>query len=708
MKLYLYILICFLCCGYPSRAQTTINIGGDRTLDSLLMSLNTSVKDTNKVNALIKISKRYMNTFDYPQAIKYAEEAQKLAKELDFKKGLSLSFHIIGSIGWYKGDYEQALHDLEEGLKIRIETGDKNGIAASYNNIGLVYHSKGDIEKALENHLKSLSIKEELGDIQGAGTSYNNIGNIYLSQKNYSKALTSYTKYFQICEKSGDKYGVATASSNIGNVHNHLGDYVKAMQSHSKALILRQELGDKKGLAQSYINIANVYGQQGDYEKALINQLKSLAINKEIEDKNGVGLAHLNIGITYTELNKRQEALEYLKQALEINRVIGNKEQVKDVYIALANLYSDMNDYESAYAYHKRYADLKDTLLNEQSNRQIMEMNTRYDSEKKDKELIKKDSEISKRQVEAEKKNIQRNAFIVGFSIVLILALFIFRGYRQKQATNLELKNTNELIENQKGLVEDRNKKITDSINYAKRIQQAILPSGKVLSSVFSNSFVLLKPKDIVSGDFYWIAETGNQSILIAAVDCTGHGVPGALMSMMGYNLLEQVVKEHHVYQPAAVLDELSVLLADALHNTGDGEVVTDGMDAALCKIDYKNNSLEFAGARNSLYLIRNGFLKEFKADRRSVGASYKQSKFTNHHANLEKGDSIYIFSDGFADQKGGPENKKFFYQPFQQLILNIHQKSMKEQQRELEKVITEWKGTNEQTDDILVICIRV
>jgi serine phosphatase RsbU (regulator of sigma subunit) len=267
-----------------------------------------------------------------------------------------------------------------------------------------------------------------------------------------------------------------------------------------------------------------------------------------------------------------------------------------------------------------------------------------------------------------------------------------------------------ERIDKLKTQVEYRHKEIIDSVLYAKKIQQAILPSQEHVDSVLKDSFIFFRPKNIVSGDFFWVNKIDENRLLFAAIDCTGHGVPGAFMSIMGYHLLERIVTEQNLYEPAQILDELSKGVVKSLRQTQELESVKDGMDVALCMIDYQNYMLHYSGAHNPLYLIRNNALTEIKADRRSVGISVgsKVIQFTNHIINLEKGDCLYVFSDGYADQKGGPENVKFFYQPFKELLLKIHKEEMKEQRIALDKVITEWKGDKGQIDDMLIMGVRI
>ncbi len=678
-------------------------------IDSLIIVLKTAIEDTTKINTLNTLSRQYSNIGDYELALQYAQQALQQSEELIYKQGTGTAYINIGIVYWNKSNFEKALNEFMEALKIWQEMGNKQGMANSFNNIGLVYWNQGNYEMAVDNLLRSLKLWEEIGNKNGIGMAYLNIGNIYLNQSNNEKALEFYYKALKINTETGNKNFLATTLNNIGLIYQSQGNFEKALENQFKALKIREEIKDKKGIAMSYNNIGLIYYEQGLYDKALDNQLKSKILNNEIGNKLGVAVSYTNIGNIYIKQKKFEDALNYNNLALSLCKSIGYKQGMKDTYSSLAELNDKKGDYKQALQYHKLYSDIKDTLLNEQSSEQISEMNAKYDTEKKDKEIIKKDAEISKQQAETEKQNLQRNAFIIGFALVLILAFFIFKGSRQKQKANKLLEEKNNLIEKQKQLVEEKNEKITDSINYAKRIQQAILPSEELIKSALPDSFVFFKPKDIVSGDFYWMHAIDNNQVLFAVADCTGHGVPGALMSMMGFNLLEQVVKEHHVYEPAIILNELSKLMMEALKQTDELGSKKNGLDIALCKINYQNLELEYAGARNSLYLIRNKILNETKADRMSVGISSPRSiHFSNHKIKLEKGDCLYIFSDGYADQKGGGENKKFFYQPFKDLLVDSHVLSMHEQEMKFEKVISEWKGDNEQIDDMLMIGVRI
>jgi serine phosphatase RsbU (regulator of sigma subunit) len=277
--------------------------------------------------------------------------------------------------------------------------------------------------------------------------------------------------------------------------------------------------------------------------------------------------------------------------------------------------------------------------------------------------------------------------------LVIATALFIFKNYSEKKKLSHSLA--------------EKNQEITDSINYAKRIQEAILPSTQLLSDYFSDHFVFYKPKDIVSGDFYWIAET-NEKIIFTAVDCTGHGVPGAFMSFIGYSLLNQIVKENKITQPAEILKILSKRIKQNLQQQNITSSVKDAMDIALCSYDKKNKTLEYSGAYNPLYYFRNSQFYDIKPDKIAIGNFSEQTKYTHHKMEVQENDILYIFSDGYADQFGGQKQKKFSYKQFREVLFTIHKKPMTEQQKILQDTFVSWKKHNEQTDDVLIVGIKI
>ncbi len=298
---------------------------------------------------------------------------------------------------------------------------------------------------------------------------------------------------------------------------------------------------------------------------------------------------------------------------------------------------------------------------------------------------------------------------LIGLVLLFFFIRFWIRQFFNLSRENQEREMFAKQIMLQKEELTLKNKAITDSINYAKRIQTAMLPPYKLFKSIFPSSFILFMPKDIVSGDFYWVNKVGNR-IFISAVDCTGHGVPGAFMSIIGFELFRKITNIEGLTRPSDVLNRLNDDFHEIFKDV-DNVVLRDGMDVAFCSIDKKDMILEFAGAFNPLYLIRDNKIMEIKGDRFAIGldeTNFKEQTFKNHIIPIQKGDIIYIFSDGFADQFGGPDGKKYKYRRFRHLLLNLHQLPMEKQHEILESNVMEWRGGQEQVDDILVIGIKI
>ena len=332
-----------------------------------------------------------------------------------------------------------------------------------------------------------------------------------------------------------------------------------------------------------------------------------------------------------------------------------------------------------------------------------------------------------------ERRNIIVYAAIGGMFLVLILLIFIYRNYRQKRKANDMLKEKNDLIELQKKHVEEKNKDITDSINYAKRIQLALLKEQKHVSAHLPEHFIFFMPKDIVAGDFYWAAEKQGHLYLTAA-DCTGHGVPGAFLTMLGVAFLNEINSTNEILTPAQILDKLRVRFITELSQTGKEGENKDGMDISLMRLNLKTYELQWAGANNPLWVMKsksvssfepnnlpcrpagklqttNGFIPELietKADKQPIGFTLNPKPFTNHVFQLQKGDSFYLFTDGFADQFGGPSGKKFKYSQLKEKFAEINNLALEKQKELLGIEFETWKGEYEQLDDVCVIGVRV
>jgi serine phosphatase RsbU (regulator of sigma subunit) len=432
---------------------------------------------------------------------------------------------------------------------------------------------------------------------------------------------------------------------------------------------------------------------------------RAVKINRKRGDQLDYARLLNNIGTTYHSQKKYKEALEYCSKGLILAKEVGALEYIASSEKELSEIYSEINDYKNAFLHYHSYIAIKDSLFNEENTAELVRSEMNFDFEKK--QAVAKAEQEKKDAINAgelKQQRMQRNYFIAGFILMIALALFIFKGYNEK-------KRANSIIAEQKAIVEEKNKDITDSINYARRIQTAILPSLESIRSHLPQSFVLYQPKDIVSGDFYWFTEK-EERLILAVADCTGHGVPGAFMSMIGNDILTQIVIEKGYLEPGQILAGLHEGVKNALkQDTGTGET-KDGMDIALISIHKNTNIVEYAGALRPLWLIKSGAaeVEEYKADKYSIGgtASKDERVFTNHTIQVGKGDSVYLSTDGFADQFGGEKGKKFMTRRMKDLLISMANKPMSEQKVILLDAFSEWKQKRDQVDDVLVVGIKL
>lgn len=621
-------------------------------ISSLLKEIETLENDSFKVNQLNNIASLYIDS-NFVNALKYAQKANKLSKEINYKKGYIESLTLLADANDYLGRYSEAQKLNFELLEYYNKINDQELINAMNINIGIINYYQSNYDESTEYTFKALSYYQNMDDQLGISICYNNLANVYSDRLNYEMALKYYFKALAIDEESNNKSGVTLIKGNIGEVYIELKDYEKADEYLTSALTIAKETGDKW-------QEANIY----------------------------TGLGNLMI-----KVNKEQKAITYLLQSLRINQELGAVAEQSEVYEAIYKLFEQKKDYEKALYYLKMFNTFNDSIYNKQTTDKIAEMNAIYDIKEKEQQIEAQES------IAAYQKK-QKVALIISMILLLVIIGISVKG-------NLSKKKNNEKLAQQKIMIETKNRDITDSIQYAKQIQSAILPSEKLITEAFPEHFVFYKPKDIVAGDFYWF-EQQNDKILFAAADCTGHGVPGAMVSVVCHNALNRAVKEFKLTTPAKILDKVTDLVIETFEKNNAN--IKDGMDIALCSLqkDKEQINLEYAGANNSIYLIRNEELNEVKSDKQPVGKFINKQPFTNHKIDIQKNDTIYLFTDGFSDQFGGPKGKKLKYKAFKELLLSIHQKKMNEQKQIIYNYFNEWKGDLEQIDDVCIIGIRV
>jgi len=633
----------------------------------------------------------------------YYERSLALNLKNNSKKQIALDYSNLGLNSENSGDLLVAIDWHSKALQMREEIKDTFGISASNNNIGNIYGRQGDNSKALSYFLKSLSIIEQMGNDQKLPPHLNNIAIIYFHLNNYEKALEYYSRALDIWKKNGNKEGIAIVSSNILKVYSAYKEYDKAMLYANEALRIYIELDNKQGIAEGYNSIGSIYSEIKNYSKALDYFQKCLFIKLEMNDKSEIAVTYSNLASLYLETKQIDKAISNLDLALPLaidNRLL---RQQKDIYKYYFLAYKAKNKYELALKYHELYFAINDSVYNIESTKQLNELNTRYETDKKAKEnkLLQIENELSGKAIKQQK--LVTNFIIGGLLIVSLLAFFIFKGLKAQKKANVIISKQKEEVHKQKAIIEEHQKETIDSINYAKKIQYALLAQEDLLKINLSNYFIMFNPKDIVSGDFYWATEH-NHKFYLAVCDSTGHGVPGAFMSLLNMGFLSEAIKERNIEQPHEIFN----YVRQRLINSISSEQQKDGMDGILMCIDRITNQITYSAANNEPILISNNQVIELPKNKMPVGKGEKSDSFTLFQLNAKTGDMLFLYTDGFADQFGGPKGKKFKYKQLNELLLNVRNNSTNEQKLELISVFENWKGELEQVDDVLLVGIRI
>jgi serine phosphatase RsbU (regulator of sigma subunit) len=670
-KTRLLVCITFLSICFVITAQSP-------KVDSLKQVLIKAKPDTLRVATLNKLANTIAKSGDLDGALPYFQEAYELSTKLNYHFGMSASLNNLGKVSMGKSAFPEALDYFFKSLQIAERYNIKLGMASIYGNIGIIYDNEKDYNKALRYHYKSLKIEEEIGNLNGVAESYNSIGNIYYYKKNYAKVIECY----------------------------------------NKALDIKTKLGDEMGCASIYANIGNIYFYQKDYIKTREYYFKALANFEKLDNQQAIGMLSNNIAETYIGEKNFKEALKYSQKSLQVSTQIGVLDDIKNAYSSLSTIYAGLGQHKLSTDNLREYIRYNDSIYNDENKRKAMEIDIKYHFDKK----------ATNTRIENEKKEIilkeeaERQKLIIYFGLgflilVIVFAIYAFRSFKLKQKINAQLSIQKEEIvaqrdeiELQRSIVEEKNKGLTDSINYAKRIQYTLLAHDEYLDKNLKQYFVYFQPKDIVSGDFYWATnmegagENGGDLFYLAVCDCTGHGVPGAFMSLLSIGFLSEAIKEKHIQEPGEIFNYVRERLIENISK----EEQKDGFDGILICINSKNGKVTYAAANNEPVLVSADSFKYLLADKMPVGIGITKDSFKTYELDHKKGDTLYIYTDGYADQFGGLKGKKFKYKQLNELLLASSDKDVAFQKENLKTTFHQWKRDLEQVDDVCVIGIRM
>lgn len=595
----------------------------------------------------------------------------------------------------------KALSYTRQALTLAEKLNDPSGMASSYNNMGVIYKNQGNLDKALKNYIAALQIQEENKFVDALAYTYSNVGTVYSMQSNYDKALEYFNKANEQFESINHKLRIVGSLSNIGNVYEALGDQELALEYYLKALKYYEELEDNSNAFVPFNNIGNMYFKQGDYESAMAYYQSALDLEKYNNDLNGQANALHNMGSAMRSQGNIEKALEYFNEALGLAQEADNKYLLSIIYKSLSETYFKQGDMFMAYSFLSLHTTAKDSLFTEESSKQISTLESAYQLERKEAEIqsLKVESELQQLQIQNDK------IIIIGGVLIslvgAVLSIIILREYRIIKKNKKQLESQKAELEVKNEIIEEKNQNITESIDYAKSVQKSML-NFSITSQKADRSFVFFRPKDIVSGDFYWYADKDDVDVIVVA-DCTGHGVAGAFMTIVGMTSLEHIVNRSESLTPKEILQQLNKEVTAAIRQN-EKHTSDHGMDIALCKVDHNNKTVTFSGANRPLFYFINGELKEVKGTRKSIGDGDFSTDFEEHQISFSQGDVFYMTTDGYVDQFGGVSNKKFMLKRFRDVLENIKEKDVADQRLAIKTEFENWKDDEEQTDDVLVL----
>ncbi|MCW3077583.1 MAG: nprA [Bacteroidetes bacterium] len=604
-----------------------------------------------------------------------------------------------------KGLNDSALLTAPLAIKYARTCKDTPLIINSYLFSARVLSNASRFNEALVQCVQAQRFADNTKNYKLASKVYHDLGYVYSNIGLHAQAVNYYKKGLAISSANRDTFNTANISARIGGELNYLEQYDSALYYNLKGLQNFKLLHHKRGIGATLVNLAGTYSQLKQSDKAIETIKEAIIIRTELGDSYAITILKNNLTECYLEKKEYATALKCAKEAEQLCLKQNEKELINQNYNVQFRIYEKLKNYEMAYLYANRSILLKDSIYQSTNLKALNELQTKYESDKKEKEisLLQLEKKNADQKSEADRKRRNIILFSVGV-IALLIALFALILYKKFKESNKQ----KTIIGHQKLLVDEKNKEIIDSINYALTIQQSVIPSVTELKKDVKDAFVFFKPKDIVSGDFYWHTRVKEYLYFIVS-DCTGHGVPGAFMSLMGISYLSEIINEKNVLNTNEILNALREKVITNLNKSSTTKNKRDGMDMVIMRIDMSTLTLQFSGANNSIYILHNDYLTELKGNKMPVGLYTDQLlPFTSVEKTLASGDKLFAFTDGLPDQFGGPKGKKFMYKQLEKIIAQNYSLEMDQLNKLISKSFEEWKGAHEQVDDVTILGIKI
>jgi serine phosphatase RsbU (regulator of sigma subunit) len=584
-----------------------------------------------------------------------------------------------------------------------------------YAYLGYEYNSRGDYEKQAEFIHEGKKYVDEDGPFKYRRTILSAEAGYYLGVDQFDKAIEINTAIISMAKEEKDSIVWSATLHNLGICYYKINEIDKADSLIKEALVINEIIGQELYAVNNLSMLANIEGRRKNYQQALTYNLQAQDKYIELDDVSGMTVIASNIAGNYWELGNKKEAFNNLDKAIEMAKEYELNRWLWISYLKYSQFYEDDRNYKKALEYFKLYTDTKTESINEQSATKLESLQSELKEQKlavleknealQAEQIKLQEEKILSQKHEKAKDRILKYFLIGGLLLVGLFGLFVYNRLKLTRKQNKIIEEQNEKVQLAYEEIAEKNMDITASITYAQRIQNAILPDQSEISKHLSDHFILYKPKDLVSGDFYWFEEA-NGCIFFAAADCTGHGVPGAIVSVICHNALNRAVKEFKLTKAGEILDKTRELVIEQIAKSQDN--VKDGMDIALCVIDKKNKSINFAGANNPLWIIRGEELIATKGDKQPVGSHHDAKPFTTHEVECKPNDRFYLFSDGYGDQFGGEKGKKFKTKSLAELLFKLKSLPLNKQGEKLAEEFENWKGDFEQLDDVCVLGFMV